>query len=373
MQGARVTGGEAGSAPKRRGDPTGATLRLGQYPTPVFRADLPDLERGELWVKNDGVVNQRYGGNKVRKLERILSEAAAKGAKRVLTLGAAGSHHVLATTLFAREIGLPVVAVLTPQPWTEHAEATLRASLAAGLEAHPVRGVASVPFALARLKRRRDAFIPVGGSSVSGVMGYYHAALELRAQIDAGDLPAPHVLVAAVGSGATAAGLLAGCVTASLPCAVLGVSVAIRRRLARALVLSLAIGAIRRAGDPASLRRLHQSFRIDDHFLGRGYGYPSESGVAATQLASRTGLVLDPTYTAKTFAATLCLLGSKALPEAPFDPAQSAEMTGNSKITGPLRVLYWHTLSAVPVGALGHPSSPMDSLPTPLSELLHTE
>ena len=43
-----------------------------------------------------------YGGNKIRKLERVLPEALAHGARRVLTIGPAGSHHVLATTLLAR-------------------------------------------------------------------------------------------------------------------------------------------------------------------------------------------------------------------------------------------------------------------------------
>ncbi len=373
MEDVRGSGGGAGAGPQRTRDRSDAGVTLGRYPSPVYRADRLVLERGELWVKNDGVVNERYGGNKVRKLERILSEAVARGATRVLTVGAAGSHHVLATTLFARQLGLPVVAVLTPQPWTEHAEATLRASLRAGLEAHAVRGIASVPFALTRVRRRGDALIPVGGSSVCGVMGYFEAALELRAQIEAGELPTPDVIVAAVGSGGTAAGLLAGCVSTRLPCMVLGVSVATRRQLSRALVLWLARAAARRAGADASLRRLYQSFRVEDSQLGPGYGYPTKCGAAATELARRTGLVLDPTYTAKAFAGALRLLGSKELPEPPFGSAQFAEMTGHLKNTGPLRVLYWHTLSAVPVEAVGSASSTMNSLPTALSELLHTK
>jgi hypothetical protein len=82
---------------------------------------------------------------------------------------------------------------------------------------------------------------------------------------------------------------------------------------------------------------------------------------------------LDPTYTAKTFAGALRLLGSRELPEPPLDSSQLAEMTGHFKNAGPLRVLYWHTLSAVPLEAVARASSTMNSLPTTLSELLHTQ
>ena len=96
-------------------------------------------------MKNDGVSAEPYGGNKVRKLELVLADAARRGARRLVTTGAGGSHHVLATAIYARAVGLPVVAVLCPQPWTEHAEATLRASLGAGIEVRVFGSMATVP------------------------------------------------------------------------------------------------------------------------------------------------------------------------------------------------------------------------------------
>src|SRR5579864_4316860 len=80
---------------------------LGRYPTPV--EPVPSLSRSdcELWVKRDDLTHPVYGGNKVRKLDRILADAkrARPGgeharqtvAMRIATLGAVGSHHVLAT------------------------------------------------------------------------------------------------------------------------------------------------------------------------------------------------------------------------------------------------------------------------------------
>src|SRR4051812_6441451 len=72
-------------------------LPLGRFPTPVAR--LPGLVAPsvELWIKHDDLSGTVYGGNKVRKLEFLLGEARARGARRLVTLGAIGSHHVLAT------------------------------------------------------------------------------------------------------------------------------------------------------------------------------------------------------------------------------------------------------------------------------------
>lgn len=47
----------------------------------MFRADALSTAGAELWVKNDGVSAEPYGGNKVRKLELVLADAA-RGAAR---------------------------------------------------------------------------------------------------------------------------------------------------------------------------------------------------------------------------------------------------------------------------------------------------
>ena len=80
------------------------------YPTPVRACPELSHAQAELWLKNDGLSHPIYGGNKVRKAERLVAEALRCGAKRVLSFGAAGSHHLLTLTLFARAAGLESVA-----------------------------------------------------------------------------------------------------------------------------------------------------------------------------------------------------------------------------------------------------------------------
>jgi 1-aminocyclopropane-1-carboxylate deaminase/D-cysteine desulfhydrase-like pyridoxal-dependent ACC family enzyme len=344
--------------PKTRAmDP--AFVPIGRYPTPVFRADELCTERAELWVKNDGVTHERYGGNKIRKLEYLLAEARRRGARRILTVGAAGSHHVLATTLFARDRDLPVAAVLCPQAWTEHAEQTLRAGLARGLEAHATRAMSTVPLALPRFVRRGDYVIPPGGSNVLGTLGYVRAAEELAAQVRSGELPEPDVIVAPLGSGGTVAGLALGVAASGLGSLVLGVQVAASRPVSEALALGLATLGARRLSLGFGARALRRRLLLDGSELGRGYSWPTERSDAASRIAAGIGLEVDPTYTAKTFAKCLELVAAPGFERG----AQSCELGR------PERVLYWHTLSAAPLAPLIEQGRAPKALPDALAQL----
>src|SRR3954470_15601100 len=101
-----------------------ARVRLGSGPTPVRR--LPGLAgAAPVWVKEDGLYGP-HGGNKARKLEWLLADARRRGRSTVLTGGAIGTNHGLATALYARELGIRTVLVLVPQPDSDHVRAQLK-------------------------------------------------------------------------------------------------------------------------------------------------------------------------------------------------------------------------------------------------------
>jgi 1-aminocyclopropane-1-carboxylate deaminase/D-cysteine desulfhydrase-like pyridoxal-dependent ACC family enzyme len=308
-------------------------LTLGRYPTPVERLDALSNARTELWVKRDDLTNPVYGGNKVRKLDWLLSDARAHRAKRIVTVGAAGSHHVLATTYFGHEAGFDVEAVLVPQPRTEHVVQVLRASIGLGLRATPVASWGAAAFVMAArmaLMATRDTstyIIPVGGSNRTGAMGYVAAARELAAQVRAGEMPEPDVCVVALGSGGTAGGLAAGLAAEGMSARVVGVCVSkppwALHRMARLLAWAC-------APKPA---RPQLRLAIDTRFLGRGYGHGTPEGDEATDIARAAGLTLDPAYTAKAFASALwhvrarrghVVLFWQTLSSAPIEPLLSA-------------------------------------------------
>jgi 1-aminocyclopropane-1-carboxylate deaminase/D-cysteine desulfhydrase-like pyridoxal-dependent ACC family enzyme len=316
------------TSPNRSELETRPALQLGRYPTPVLRVASLSRPGSDLWVKRDDLTHEVYGGNKVRKLEYLLAEAIARRVRRVVTVGAVGSHHVLATTYFGMRAGLGVEAVLVPQPSTPHVLEVLRADLGLGLRAFPVRSWSAVPFVFGARVAAGAWPIPIGGSSVTGAMGYLQAARELAAQIRGGVLPEPDVCVVALGSGGTAAGLAAGFAAEGLKTRVVGACVSTPPWALRIVALWLVRACARRAGVAASMAG---RLAIDARFLGAGYGHASAGGEDAAAVAQEElGLILDPTYTAKAFASALWHVRARQAKN----------------------VLYWHTLSSAPMAPL---------------------
>ncbi len=330
---------------------------IGEYPTPVTRYRSPAGD--ELWIKRDDLTAALYGGNKVRKLERLLVAAKEADATDLLTIGAVGSHHVLATTLFGRRAGFRVTAVLLPQPRTAHVVANLRAGIGAGLRAVAAQSYAEAMLRIALLRRRggrRVLVIPPGGSNGLGTLGFVDAGEELARQIAAGELPEPAHVVVALGSGGTAAGLAVAFARAGLRTRVVGVAVAkppwvlglAARRLAYQVGAALGGSALGRAAQ--------RHLVMEGSAVGAGYGAPTAAGDAACMVARSVPITLDDTYTAKTFAWAIAM----ASPD-----ARSSER-GRSRARGP--VLFWHTLSAAQPSTGDAPEE--RALPLPLQRLL---
>jgi D-cysteine desulfhydrase len=208
---------------------------------------------------------------------------------------------VLATAIYGRAAGLAVEAVVFPQPLTDHVRTQLAADVAAGAKLRRTRSYLGVPTAL--LGARRGAFwIAGGGSSPLGTLGWMSAACELERQVACGELSQPDLIYVALGSGGTAAGLIAGFAGAATPPRVVAVRVVDRvvanasatRRLARRTRALAGLAA-------APLAPLV----VDHRFFGGGYGCTTAAADAAVARAAAHGLTLEPTYTGKAMAALL--------------------------------------------------------------------
>jgi 1-aminocyclopropane-1-carboxylate deaminase/D-cysteine desulfhydrase-like pyridoxal-dependent ACC family enzyme len=340
-------------------------LSLGQFPTRVHRVDGLAPAGVELWVKRDDESGAEYGGNKVRKLEFLLADARARGAKRLCTLGGIGSHHVLATALYGKRAGFDVEAVVFPQPMTEHVREQLLVDLAVGAELVPTRGYAGVPL---RVWQRRaqpgTQWIAAGGSSPVGTLGYVSGGLELVQQIARGELPRPDVVYVALGSCGTAAGLVIGLSELGGEVELVAVRVTdrlvanarkTRRLMDRTLTLLRADLAL--AGGPARLglardanRWARPRLRVEHGYFGGAYGRETDAAAAAVRDAAAAGLRLETTYTGKTMAALLA-------------DARAGRLDGK-------RVLYWHTYSGADLSPLVRAAPPPEKWPAQLRRYL---
>jgi len=296
-------------------------------PTPIERLDESTCS---LWVKRDDRIAPLYGGNKVRKLERLLGAARASGKSRILTIGAAGSHQVVATALYGQQEGFEVAAVLVSQPSSEHARNNLRVALAHGLRPIVASSWAAAP-ALATAHLRKDRYlVPLGGSNALSSVGFVDAAREVAAQVAAGVMPEPEDVVVAMGSGGTAAGLAVGFEAAGMRTRVIGVAISPPVRLVSMLAQRLVKSTGELVGlTPGRIARARERLVLERSWLGRGYGHATPEGEAATSEAARLGLALDATYTAKAFACAL---------------SRARKKSGT--------ILFWHTLSTAPMDPL---------------------
>lgn len=160
--------------------------------TPVGRLD------DRVFLKRDDLTAGDFGGNKVRKLDLLLARAARDGARELLTFGYAGSNFVAATAWHGRKLGLRTIGYLLPQAGATYVADNLAIALAAGAELHLRSSEAAI--AVAALLRSAGAFmeggrvpawIPAGGSSPLGTIGFVNAAFELKRQIESGGVPRP--------------------------------------------------------------------------------------------------------------------------------------------------------------------------------------
>lgn len=300
---------------------------VGRFPTPVEAMPSLGGELGvpDLLVKRDDRTGDPYGGNKVRKLDFLLGDALDRNCERVFTSGGVGSNHVLATCTYAREVGLRPEAVQFPQTVTDHVRENLLAIAATDPDLTLSGSELRLPLHLlrARLAARFDAalyYVPPGGSSAVGALGFVAAARELERQVRAGDCPEPDVIVVPASSGGTLAGLRVGLDRTDLETRVVGVRVIERYVVNRWSVARLARKTATLLSDGERTAYGRQDVDLLSGYLGDGYGVPTSAGETAQKLAADYGLVLDPTYTAKTVAALADHFDDET-------------------------VLYWHTLS----------------------------
>jgi 1-aminocyclopropane-1-carboxylate deaminase/D-cysteine desulfhydrase-like pyridoxal-dependent ACC family enzyme len=158
----------------------------------------------------------------------------------------------------------------------------------------------------------RHTFIPVGGTSWRGCLGYVRAAIEIETQAHALGIENAHVLLAA-GTGGTLTGLLAGLTLMDSSLRLLGIDIGITWKGFRASLARLAGQICLHLGERRSFHPGEIPL-IETVYAGSKYGVPSEGGQNAIKLLARTeGILLDPVYTGKAFAGLLDLVDKGGL------------------------------------------------------------
>jgi 1-aminocyclopropane-1-carboxylate deaminase/D-cysteine desulfhydrase-like pyridoxal-dependent ACC family enzyme len=342
-------------------DPSGGRVRQGEAGNAVFfdpgseRAIVPwtplfertqeilqlpqSLKRkvkcADLLVWNESSTQHPIYGNKARKYEFLLPNLQWSGVRRIATLGAVSSNHVLQFALANRLTDLTgngeplnsdLDLILFEVPGATIAEKRLavvqRLSQRIVLASNMFGLAGEVAYELAnqRLHPQAEAIIPPGGSNELSVLGHVNAIAEFARFLDssqAWDAPPEYIFVA-MGSGSTVLGLVLGVHLLGWNTQVVGVADQDKSYLSRFVanqqpsepfvegnVIRLAhrtidwLNKINFAGVPPSVDRLlrREAFLPDSNSWSPGYGLIRPADVAwREELESAGGLSRCPRH-----------------------------------------------------------------------------
>lgn len=289
-------------------------LRLAQLPTPIHR--LPRLSERlgcRIYCKRDDLTGFGFGGNKVRKLEYLLSEARQRGCDSLVTCGSNQSNWCRMASVAGAVLGMDAHLVLGgPVPRADTGNLRL-ARLAGARISHidtaddEVLEAACSELERSLAARGRWPFrMIMGGSTGLGALGYVEALTEVAAWERQTGVRFSRI-VHATGSAGTQAGLIAGSLLRGWPGEIIGMAVSRCREMQEQKVRAILSQMLpEEALEPAAII-------VDDAFMGGGYRHETPACAEAIEIFARTeGIYLDEVYTGKA-AAGLIEYGRRGL------------------------------------------------------------
>ena len=294
-------------------------IRFGHLPTPLEPMDRLSEELGgpRLWVKRDDCTGLSSGGNKTRKLEFLMADAAERGADTIITQGATQSNHARQTAAAAAKLGMACHILLEDRTGSNDPDYVLNGNVLLdrlhGASVSKRAGGADMNAEMEALAERLRGegrapyVIPGGGSNPVGALGYVNCALELVEQAEAMGLGID-ALVHATGSSGTQAGLVAGLAALGSDIHLLGIGVRAPRGKQEGMVLDLARRTTEHLDLDLAIEAAHVRANCD--YVGEGYGIPTQGMVRAVKALARTeGLLFDPVYSGKGLDGLIDLIG----------------------------------------------------------------
>lgn len=305
-------------------------LKFACLPTPV--EPLPRLSAilggPRILAKRDDLTGLAFGGNKTRKLEFLLADAQANGARTLITAGAIQSNHCRQTAAAAARYGFECILVLSGnRPAAASGNLLLDQLLGAKIvwttrqeRDHTLRST----YERAWQQGLSPYLIPYGGSNTLGAAAYAFAVEELRYQIAAAPgVHDPDWIIFPSSSGGTQAGLVLGARLFGLQSRILGISVDEPADILKDRVAALAEETAARFEEGEMFTA--DDVLVDAGYLGQGYGILTDLEKEAIRIfAHAEGLLLDPVYTGRAAGGMIDLIRKGF-----FKPDET--------------VLFWHT------------------------------
>ncbi|MFB9375236.1 pyridoxal-phosphate dependent enzyme [Algimonas porphyrae] len=289
-------------------------MGIAHLPTPLHPLNNLSQHLGgpRIWVKRDDLTGLGTGGNKLRKIDYALRDVLDAGADCVVSGGVVQSNSARQVAAACAAAGIPChLAVFEGrvEAGSERYYTSGNALLSDlfGATKHPMPWSSDPNQALKTIasRLRADGFdpaiLPYGVSSPMGAIGYATLIAEIGEQMDR----APAAIIFASGSGGTHAGIAMGCQIGLQQTQAIGFDIDAQPDRVRQDTAAIMLAAGKRLGWIFDL----DAIDLRSGMAGPSYGVPHEKCLEAMRLAGRLeGLVLDPTYSAKSLAGLISLV-----------------------------------------------------------------
>jgi 1-aminocyclopropane-1-carboxylate deaminase len=253
-------------------------------PSPISEVVYPPFSF-RLLVKRDDLIHPLISGNKYRKLKYNLIEAKAHNTKGIISFGGVYSNHLHALAAACYHENLPCTAIIRGENHTPHATLDFLRSRHVALhfvsrEAYRSKDLHPDIQAIMQLYPNY-MLIPEGGSNHLALKGVEETIHEIMVQNVATDF-----IAVAVGTGATAAGLLKGIQNIHLPTQLLALS-ALKGNFLKETIATMA-GAS------------EKDFIFSDEYCLGGYAKTTNEYLKfLLDFENVSGIEVDPVYNGK--------------------------------------------------------------------------
>ena len=278
-------------------------LNIANLPTPIQKVKF----RGaKFLIKRDDYTGTELTGNKIRKLDYILADVKKKKADYLFTSGGDQSNHARATAIAARQIGIKTKLFLWGKE-TKNSDGNLFLNQLVGTEIvylskkeyDDVSNIMLKESKRLQKKGHKVYITPSGGSTPLGLWGYINFINELNEQKV---FPKTKGIVAAYGSGGTAAGMLLGAAMTGRNIKIYAVNVLDNPEFVRAKIIELVEDALE--DYKIDVKVNFKNLIILDGYSEEGYKNISDEKLKIIkEFYQVSGILFDPTYTGKAFYA----------------------------------------------------------------------
>lgn len=282
---------------------------LANLPTKIEKLERLSAElNANIYIKRDDQTGSEFSGNKVRKLEYLITDALSKGCDLLITCGGIQSNHCRSTVAVATKLGLKSAVLLriSEEPavvGNYFLDKLMGADVKFCTREEYSQSRGEIMEAMAneyRAQGYNPYVIPEGASNAIGSLGYYNCMLEILEQEKELGVKFDTVVVA-TGSGGTYAGLYLANEVHKLGKRVIGMAVCddveyftnIAQEISNETLTYLPAEY-----SAAELKR--ENIEINDKYVGIGYALSRPEELEfIKKVAQLEGVVFDPVYTGK--------------------------------------------------------------------------